>query len=37
MTVDKKGTMGYGSNDAGFLKLKRQMCDNKVLTGRTAI
>ncbi|SCG70066.1 endolytic transglycosylase MltG [Micromonospora humi] len=33
MTVDQKGTMGYGSNDADFLKLKRQMCDNKVLSG----
>ncbi|WP_262283852.1 endolytic transglycosylase MltG [Micromonospora sp. MA102] len=33
MTVDQKGTMGYGSNDADFRKLQRQMCDNKVLTG----
>ncbi|WP_089155769.1 endolytic transglycosylase MltG [Micromonospora sp. NBS 11-29] len=33
MTVDKKGTMGYGSNDADFRRLTRQMCDNKVLTG----
>ncbi|MFU8854040.1 endolytic transglycosylase MltG [Micromonospora sp. SL1-18] len=33
MTVDKKGTMGYGSNDAEFNKLNKQMCDNGVLTG----
>jgi UPF0755 protein len=33
MTVDQKGTMGYGSNDADFRKLQKQMCDNKVLTG----
>ncbi|MGY0004912.1 endolytic transglycosylase MltG [Micromonospora sp. I033] len=33
MTVDQKGTMGYGSNDAEFRRLIRQMCDNKVLTG----
>ncbi|MCW3817151.1 endolytic transglycosylase MltG [Micromonospora sp. DR5-3] len=33
MTVDQKGTMGYGSNDAEFRKLQKQMCDNKVLTG----
>lgn len=33
MTVDKKGTMGYGSNDADFRRLQKQMCDNKVLTG----
>ncbi|MEU8262770.1 endolytic transglycosylase MltG [Micromonospora sp. NPDC048999] len=32
MTVDKKGTMGYGSNDADFKKLNKQMCDNGVLT-----
>jgi UPF0755 protein len=33
MTVDKKGTMGYGSNDAEYRGLIRKMCDNKVLTG----
>jgi UPF0755 protein len=33
MTVDKKGTMGYGSNDADFRKLQKQMCDNGVLSG----
>ncbi|MBM0227777.1 MULTISPECIES: endolytic transglycosylase MltG [Micromonospora] len=33
MTIDQKGTMGYGSNDADFRKLIRTMCDNKVLTG----
>ncbi len=33
MTVDKKGTMGYGSNDADFRKLQKQMCDNGILTG----
>lgn len=33
MTVDKKGTMGYGSNDADFNKLQKQMCDNGVLSG----
>ncbi|MEU3454411.1 endolytic transglycosylase MltG [Micromonospora sp. NPDC006766] len=33
MTVDKKGKMGYGSNDADFNKLNKQMCDNGVLTG----
>ncbi|NES13467.1 MULTISPECIES: endolytic transglycosylase MltG [Micromonospora] len=32
MTIDKKGTMGYGSNDADFRKLQKQMCDNGVLT-----
>ncbi|SBT39888.1 endolytic transglycosylase MltG [Micromonospora narathiwatensis] len=32
MTVDKKGTMGYGSSDADFNKLNKQMCDNGVLT-----
>ncbi|SCG75656.1 endolytic transglycosylase MltG [Micromonospora inositola] len=33
MTVDKKGTMGYGSTDADFRKLQKQMCDNGVLSG----
>ncbi|MFC4145813.1 endolytic transglycosylase MltG [Micromonospora mangrovi] len=33
MTVDKKGTMGYGSNDAEFRQLQKQMCDNGVLSG----
>ncbi|MFJ6197631.1 endolytic transglycosylase MltG [Micromonospora sp. NPDC092111] len=33
MTVDKKGTMGYGSNDADFRNLQKQMCDNGVLSG----
>ncbi|SCL25061.1 UPF0755 protein [Micromonospora rhizosphaerae] len=33
MTVDKKGTMGYGSNDADFRNLQKQMCNNGVLTG----
>jgi UPF0755 protein len=33
MTIDKKGTMGYGSNDAEYNKLIKTMCDNKVLTG----
>ncbi|MCP3781839.1 endolytic transglycosylase MltG [Micromonospora sp. A3M-1-15] len=33
MTVDQKGTMGYGSNDADFRQLQKKMCDNKVLTG----
>ncbi|MEU0552347.1 endolytic transglycosylase MltG [Micromonospora sp. NPDC005979] len=33
MTVDKKGTMGYGSNDADFRNLQRQMCRNGVLSG----
>ncbi len=34
MTIDKKGTMGYGSNDADFKKLNRTMCANGVLTGQ---
>ncbi|MEU5725380.1 endolytic transglycosylase MltG [Micromonospora sp. NPDC047738] len=33
MTVDKEGTMGYGSNDAEYVQLKKTMCQNKVLTG----
>jgi UPF0755 protein len=33
MTIDKKGTMGYGSNDAEYTQLKKTMCQNKVLTG----
>ncbi|WP_446219812.1 endolytic transglycosylase MltG [Micromonospora sp. IBHARD004] len=33
MTIDQKGTMGYGSNDADFRKLQKQMCDNGVLSG----
>jgi UPF0755 protein len=33
MTVDKKGTMGYGSTDADFKKLRQQMCANGVLSG----
>ncbi|MGR6318620.1 endolytic transglycosylase MltG [Micromonospora soli] len=33
MTIDKKGTMGYGSNDAEYRNLIRTMCNNKVLTG----
>ncbi|MFI7429082.1 endolytic transglycosylase MltG [Micromonospora sp. NPDC049836] len=33
MTIDKKGTMGYGSNDAEYRRLIKTMCDNKVLTG----
>ncbi|MFD2767787.1 endolytic transglycosylase MltG [Micromonospora eburnea] len=33
MTIDKKGTMGYGSNDAEYKQLQRTMCQNKVLTG----
>ncbi|MEU9828706.1 endolytic transglycosylase MltG [Micromonospora chersina] len=33
MTIDQKGTMGYGSNDADFRQLQKKMCDNKVLTG----
>ncbi|SCF31796.1 endolytic transglycosylase MltG [Micromonospora mirobrigensis] len=33
MTVDKKGTMGYGRTAADFDRLQKQMCDNKVLTG----
>ncbi|MFE9201621.1 endolytic transglycosylase MltG [Micromonospora sp. NPDC007230] len=33
MTIDKKGTMGYGSNDAEYVQLKKTMCQNKVLTG----
>ncbi|MFI9640729.1 endolytic transglycosylase MltG [Micromonospora sp. NPDC051925] len=33
MTTDKKGTMGYGSNDADYLQLRRTMCRNGVLSG----
>ncbi|MFC0005296.1 endolytic transglycosylase MltG [Micromonospora siamensis] len=33
MTIDKKGTMGYGRNDAEYIELTRKMCQNKVLTG----
>ncbi|GAB3803886.1 endolytic transglycosylase MltG [Micromonospora zhanjiangensis] len=33
MTVDKKGTMGYGSTDAEYQGLIRQMCKNGVLSG----
>jgi UPF0755 protein len=33
MTIDKKGTMGYGSTDAEYRNLIRTMCNNKVLTG----
>ncbi|MFE9690953.1 endolytic transglycosylase MltG [Micromonospora sp. NPDC005806] len=33
MTIDKKGTMGYGSNDAEYRNLIKTMCNNKVLTG----
>lgn len=33
MTIDQKGTMGYASDDAGYRKLIRTMCDNGVLTG----
>ncbi|MCI4065442.1 endolytic transglycosylase MltG [Micromonospora sp. R77] len=33
MTIDQKGTMGYGSNDAEYIKLRKTMCTNKVLTG----
>jgi len=33
MTIDQKGTMGYGSSDAEYKQLKRTMCQNKVLTG----
>ncbi|MEU2614497.1 endolytic transglycosylase MltG [Micromonospora sp. NPDC007271] len=32
MTIDQKGTMGYGSNDAEYNQLRRTMCKNKVLT-----
>lgn len=34
MTIDKKGTMGYGSTDADFQKLIRTMCTNGVLSGQ---
>jgi UPF0755 protein len=33
MTIDKEGTMGYGSNDADYLGLQRTMCKNGVLSG----
>ncbi|MFU8874152.1 endolytic transglycosylase MltG [Micromonospora sp. SL4-19] len=33
MTVDQKGTMGYGRNDAEYTQLRKTMCKNKVLTG----
>jgi UPF0755 protein len=33
MTIDKQGTMGYGSNDAEFRGLQKKMCDNGVLSG----
>lgn len=33
MTIDKKGTMGYGSNDADYRNLQKKMCDNGVLSG----
>ncbi|MCW3843027.1 endolytic transglycosylase MltG [Micromonospora yasonensis] len=33
MTIDKQGTMGYGSNDAEYLQLRKTMCKNKVSTG----
>lgn len=33
MTIDKQGTMGYGSSDADYLKLRKTMCTNGVLTG----
>lgn len=33
MTTDQKGTMGYGSNDAEYIQLRKTMCKNKVLTG----
>lgn len=33
MTIDKKGTMGYASDDAGYLKLRQTMCANRVLSG----
>ncbi|MET7807603.1 endolytic transglycosylase MltG [Micromonospora chersina] len=33
MTIDKKGTMGYGSNDAEYVQLRKTMCQNKVSTG----
>lgn len=33
MTIDQKGTMGYGSNDAEFRQLQKKMCDNGVLSG----
>ena len=32
MTIDQKGTMGYGSNDAEFRQLQKKMCDYGVLT-----
>jgi UPF0755 protein len=33
MTVDKQGTMGYGSTDAEYRGLLKKMCDNGVLSG----
>lgn len=33
MTIDKKGTMGYGSTDAEYRNLIKTMCKNEVLTG----
>ena len=33
MTIDKQGTMGYASDDAGYRKLIATMCKNGVLTG----
>ncbi|WP_431928473.1 endolytic transglycosylase MltG [Micromonospora wenchangensis] len=33
MTIDKKGTMGYGTTDADFRELQRKMCANGVLSG----
>lgn len=33
MTIDKKGTMGYASDDAGYRKLISTMCANGVLSG----
>ncbi|MBY8875311.1 endolytic transglycosylase MltG [Micromonospora sp. PLK6-60] len=34
MTIDKKGTMGYGRNADEYRQLIRTMCANKVLTGK---
>ena len=33
MTVDRRARWATASDDAGFRKLKRKMCDNNVLDG----
>jgi UPF0755 protein len=33
VTIDKEGTMGYATDDPGFLKLQQKMCANGVLSG----